>query len=193
MTRTELLAKLAEHDMKVDAWHGGAGQFRDLYIGTGKPYEELILMKNLLISGGCVGVKIGHVTNPDHPDHGKAMIEIESYWVEGANWQPNRLIRHAESRKLLETISRPHGMLSESIQARDPGDPTTMMTYAIDELVPVTVRCEREGNVWVPTIVGEYDRCYIECSVCHRRYSARHTPEGVFTQFEADRPLTILP
>jgi hypothetical protein len=84
MTKETLEAILAKHGMKVDDSRGGAGKFRDLYIGTGQPIEKLVaLWKELCAADGCFGLtKITTVTNKEHPDHGKLMLEVGSFWWE---------------------------------------------------------------------------------------------------------------
>lgn len=72
---------LDAHDMKIDDYRQGAGKFRDLYIGIGKPYETLRkVMRVLGDSGMKSNMIIGHTNNPQHKEAGKPMLEVLSYW-----------------------------------------------------------------------------------------------------------------
>jgi hypothetical protein len=79
MDVSQLTRIIESHGLAIDDWHGGAGSFRDLYIGTGKPIDALLRAKTDLASHK-VRSHIGTVTNREHPDHGKAMLEIPSFW-----------------------------------------------------------------------------------------------------------------
>lgn len=104
--------------------------------------------------------------------------------------KPNQLVLHTPTGKYLETISHPD---DGEIQARSPGDPTTMQTYSIAELSLTTVKCERDNTKWVPHIVEYTSRftCYIECPTCARRYFAEYAGNGTFLHFQSDRKLTF--
>jgi hypothetical protein len=121
------------------------------------------------------------------------MVQVSSFWWDEPSIPPHRLVRHIPTGKLLETISYPHGELLDKIQARSPGDPTTMETYWLRELVEVKVKCERDGTEFTAVVTGEFKGCHIDCHICGRGYFAQHTDDGTFTHFESDRPLTILP
>jgi hypothetical protein len=193
MTNTDRLQKIVEqHGMQIDGYHGGAGQFRDIYIGTGADYGRLRELRDALIAARFVDVKVTHVDNPDHNQHDKAMVEVSSFWWDEPPILPNRLVRHTPTGKILETMSYPHGELLDKIQARSPGDPTTMETYRLRELVEVKVKCERDGTEFTAVVTGEFKNCHIDCHICCRGYYAEHTADGTFTQFVSDRPLTIL-
>lgn len=193
MTNTEKLQQIIEqHGLKIDGWHGGAGQFRDLYIGTDADYGKLQALRDALLAANVVDVRITYVDNPDRHDHSKAMVQVSSFWWDVPRIPPNRLVRLKETGTILETISHPHGDLLENIQARSPGDPTTMETYPITQLAQLMVRCERDGHEWIPTVIDEFKHCHINCPICLRGYYAEHTSDGKFTHFESDRKLTIL-
>jgi hypothetical protein len=89
MTNTERLQKIvAEHGVGIDGWHGGAGQFRDLYIGIGDTYANLQRLRDALLAANVVDVKVTHVNNPDHEQHDKAMVEVSSFWWDEPTSKP---------------------------------------------------------------------------------------------------------
>lgn len=82
MTINELNALLAKHNLMIDSWSGGAGNFRDLYIGTGLPYNKLYAALNELKQNLPNRINIFTGNNLNHPSYGKQMIEIHSFWWE---------------------------------------------------------------------------------------------------------------
>lgn len=94
-TRAELDAFLEARGFKVDGGYhpnGPSNRFCDLYIGTGRPWGELkALAKELAeamtkeasnVGRLVLDMNITSVTNPEHPDHGKYMLELKSFWDE---------------------------------------------------------------------------------------------------------------
>ena len=82
MTAEQLTQYAKEKELEID-WRGGAGKFRDVYLGfgkTGKMYSELTkICEELKQLSGC-DTDITTVTNPEHKDYGKLMIELKSFW-----------------------------------------------------------------------------------------------------------------
>lgn len=81
MSHDEFLKTLDELGLPISSWHGGAGKFRDLYIGTGLSHARLVNAKQTLEQRGlkCL-MRISHISNSDHEDYGKLMLEVQSYW-----------------------------------------------------------------------------------------------------------------
>jgi hypothetical protein len=79
MTGEQLTKIVSDHGLAITSWHGGAGQFRDLYIGVGADGSTLLRLQETLASQG-ISSRFTHTSNPDHPDHGKPMLEIPSFW-----------------------------------------------------------------------------------------------------------------
>ena len=82
MDRAKLDAFLAARGYTVQGDHDGAGKFKDLYIGIGRAVVSLCRLRDELKAAGIPDVIVTQVTNPDHADHGKSMVEIRSYWNE---------------------------------------------------------------------------------------------------------------
>jgi len=87
MTIDQLNSVLGAHGVKIDSYGEGAGKFRTLYIGTGESHTRLRTIKTALDeadkAAGSPNPEICHltrVTNREHPDFGKPMLVIESYW-----------------------------------------------------------------------------------------------------------------
>jgi hypothetical protein len=79
MDASQLVRIVESHGLTIDDWHGGAGSFRDLYIGTGADLKALLGLQEDLASHNVTS-KLTHVNNREHPDHGKAMLEVPSFW-----------------------------------------------------------------------------------------------------------------
>jgi hypothetical protein len=118
--------------------------------------------------------------------------------VESVTLKPNMLVRQISTGEILETISMPYPMSDkdlgkgEAIKGRSPGNPTTVATYEVSDLLVVQVRCERDATVWHAMVKGELKRCHIYCPTCHRGYYAEYDGSGRFLRFNSDRILTIL-
>lgn len=85
MDRKSLDAFLKERGFEVDGGHhphAYGNKFCDLYIGTGRPWDELCRLRDELADAGLTSAQMTSVTNPDHEDYGKPMVEIKSYWNE---------------------------------------------------------------------------------------------------------------
>ncbi len=82
MTSEELQAIVAKHELHIDGWHAGAGRFRDVYVGTGASRERLSALRLELQGLGFKGsVKLSVVDVKEHPEYGRAFLEIASfYW-----------------------------------------------------------------------------------------------------------------
>jgi hypothetical protein len=79
LNASQLTAIICSHRLAIDEWRGGAGKFRDLYVGTGKPVDVLLRAQEELASHNVTS-KLTHVSNREHPDYGKPMLEIPSFW-----------------------------------------------------------------------------------------------------------------
>jgi len=79
MTIAELQELVKAYGLTVDDFHGGAGKFRDVYIGIGQPYSNLIALRGALCARN-VEAKLARVDNEGHPDYGKQMVEVNSFW-----------------------------------------------------------------------------------------------------------------
>lgn len=83
MTAQQLTDILAQHGVKIDGYHGGAGKFRDVYAGTGEPSGLLHEVADDLKCRG-IAAEVTRVTASGHPDFGQPMLEIDSFWWEEA-------------------------------------------------------------------------------------------------------------
>ncbi len=81
MNIQELETTLKAHGLSIDSWQGGAGQFRDLHIGTGQPYWKLEGAAQALRADG-LDATMTQVTNDQHADFGKPYVEVKSFWWE---------------------------------------------------------------------------------------------------------------
>ncbi len=73
---------VAEHGLKVDGTRGHVGEYRDLEIGVGAQQHQLQALKLALQARGCpCAMKIAFVDVKDHPDYGKAYLEVSSFWM----------------------------------------------------------------------------------------------------------------
>jgi hypothetical protein len=83
LMRAQLDDMLAEAGMKVDDVRrphaSDSNLFCDLYIGTGKPVNELVLIRDRLNALG-LDASIGRGNNPGHPAYGKQFVELKSFW-----------------------------------------------------------------------------------------------------------------
>jgi hypothetical protein len=105
--------------------------------------------------------------------------------------KPNQIVL-TKGGEVKELISHPYPEGDEThIKVRDPGDPTTMTTANVNDLVEVMAVCRIEPP-WIPFCVGEFDRCHIDCPTCDRGYYARHDATGKFLHFESDRRLPFV-
>lgn len=79
MTIQELESLLVAHKVKIDGWRGGAGHFRDLYVGTGAPLPTLLNVAEELRKH-WTNATLERVNVPDHTDYGKHYLLIHSFW-----------------------------------------------------------------------------------------------------------------
>lgn len=79
MNQQQLTEFLAQRGLKIDDFRAGAGKFRDIYTGTGQISGVLHEVTDDLRCRG-VSAQVARVTNREHPDFGKSMVEIESFW-----------------------------------------------------------------------------------------------------------------
>lgn len=83
MTKDQLVATLANLGYEIDDFQGGAGNFRDIFVGTGRPTPFLWVLRNVLKQKGCdCDMQLDFVDVPSHPDFGKAFLRIKSFWWE---------------------------------------------------------------------------------------------------------------
>ncbi len=108
--------------------------------------------------------------------------------------EPYKLVRHT-SGDVLETISfdypddaEPH---NDVIKARLPGDPTTIDTFDVSDLTVITAKCNRDGMIFSPRVIGEYTNAHIDCPKCGRGYYIRFDDSGEFQDFYSDRALVL--
>jgi hypothetical protein len=87
MTKRQLEEILTEYGLEIDDSHGGAGNFVDLFVGTGSSYAVLAAAKVAIeVAMGRKGrdtlIKITQVTNREHASYGLWYLEIGSFWVD---------------------------------------------------------------------------------------------------------------
>lgn len=81
-----LEALLAKHGLKIDDYLAGAGQFRDLYIGTGEPMEKLAAFIAEFRKHCITRPRLDYVDSHNHPNFGKVFVLIPSFcWGECCN------------------------------------------------------------------------------------------------------------
>jgi hypothetical protein len=77
---------LARHGLQIDGHQGGAGKFRDLYVGIGADYAKLTAFRTEFVATGTpMACMFTSVNVPTHPQYGKPMLEIKSYWWDRPN------------------------------------------------------------------------------------------------------------
>lgn len=80
MNAKRLQELVKSHGLEIDDYHGGAGKFRDVYIGTGAPYKILKETQKAIQEETFVEVVISTVTNKECADYGSTMLEVRSFW-----------------------------------------------------------------------------------------------------------------
>lgn len=79
MTIDELKATAAEHGLTLDDWHGGAGKFRDVYVGTGQPMAALASFCRAIKRRG-LDAYVELCTVKGHANYGKRYAVVSSFW-----------------------------------------------------------------------------------------------------------------
>lgn len=84
MTSRDLTILAARHCLTIDGFRGGAGKFRDIYVGTGANPVQLLAFVSEFKQRDSVIRPIHRIVNvPGHKDFGKPYVEIPSFW-----WEP---------------------------------------------------------------------------------------------------------
>lgn len=106
MTTSVLNDVLTRHGLQVDEWRGGAGRFRDLYIGTGADVLTLLKCKDDFQGKGFTGAAVLYGDNPGHPAHGKPYLLLPSFWWDE---QPPAPISAARAKEIIATAQAMEG------------------------------------------------------------------------------------
>lgn len=79
MTVNQLTELVSAHGLTINSFRQGAGKFRNLEIGVGADYGNLMLARNDLRDAGLLAC-ILRVNNSEHEDFGKFYVLVESFW-----------------------------------------------------------------------------------------------------------------
>lgn len=82
----KILEIIERNGLKIDGWRGGAGNFRDLEIGVGAPWDVLTTALGEIRAAGIGMCSITHVNNEIHPQYKQPYLCIRSVW-----WEPEQI------------------------------------------------------------------------------------------------------